>query len=431
MFYYAEALKSLDRAVAADSTFALAWGRKAMLAFRMGQSAAAREYAARAARLAPAASRRERLLISTWSNFVSYQYLPAAAAADSLIALYPEEGEAYVVRGMLYEIDKNLEAAIGLYAKASQGESAYPLAVMSLGYAYSAVGEQEKALAAMRRYIEMEPEAADPRASYADLLLRFGRYDEALEQYQKSLELKPDYWYAFQMIGKVNATMGRLRDAEKMFARTYELLPQSQDLDAERLATAASMAMARGNYKEAERLSGEALALDTTFGPGAVSLIIALIKQEKFDAADQVVARFHAELERRGLLESPSMADYHAIRARVLSARGRENEALAALKEALQYTSTLNRTYVYREMAEVYLRQGALEPALDACSDALSINTNSPPALLTLTRVYKAKGDARMTKEVGERLLRFWSNADPDFKDAADLRRILGKTGPA
>jgi tetratricopeptide (TPR) repeat protein len=429
MFYYAEALGSLDRAVAADSNFALAWGRKAMLAFRMGQNAAAKEYATRAMRLAPAASERERLLVSVWSNYVSYQYPPAAAAADSLIALYPEEGEAYVMRGMLYEMDKNLEAAINVYSKASKGEAAYPVAVMSLGYAYSAVGEQEKALTEMRRYIEMAPDAADPRASYADLLLRIGRYDEALGQYQKSLELKPDYWYAFSMIGKVNMTMGRLRDAEKMFDRGYELLPPSRDLEAERLATAASIAMARGNYKDAERMSREALALDTTLGPGAISLINALIKQEKYDAADEVVQRFRDEIETRSLQESPAMADYHAIRARVLSARGKQDDALGALDKALQYTSTLNRTYVYREMAEVFLKQGKIEKALDACGDALSINTNSPTALLTLTRVYQANGDVRMTREVGERLLRFWNNADPDFKDAAELKRILAATG--
>jgi len=428
MFYYADALQSLDRAVAADSNFALAWGHKAFLAYRMGQDSAARACAARATWLAPGASERERLLVSIWSNFVSYQHPAAAAAADSLIALYPDEMQAYILRGTLYEIEKDLESAIGVYSRAAKGESAYPLAVMSLGYAYSATGEQQKALATMQRYIEMAPDAADPRASYADLLLRFGRYDEALEQYQKSLELKPDYWYAFSMIAKVNSTMGRLRAAEKLMERAYELLPPSRDLDAERLATRAGFELARANYKDAERLSIEALALDTTFGPGAFGLINAMIKQEKYDAADEVIKRVHEELEARSLQASPVMADYHAIRARVLSARGRQEEALAALKEAMQYTSTLNRTYVYREMAEVYLKQGEIEPALDACAEALSINTNAPQALLTLTRVYHAQGDLRMTKEVGERLLRFWKDADPDFKDAAELRRLLAAT---
>ena len=299
---------------------------------------------------------------------------------------------------------------------------------MSLGYAYSAAGEQEKALATMQRYIEMAPEAADPRASYADLLLRFGRYDEALEQYQKSLELKPDYWYAFSMIGKVYATMGRLREAEKMMKRAYELLPPSRDLQAEQLATLAGFEIARGNYKDAQRVSLEALSIDTTLGPGAFVLMNALIKQAQYDEADRVLDRVRAELEARSLAESPVMADYHAMRARVLSGRGQLGEALAALEEALEYTSALNRTYVHREMAEVYLKRGEIEPALDACAEAMSINTNSPQALLTLTRVYHAQGDVRMTREVGERLLRLWKDADPDFKDAEELKRLLAVT---
>lgn len=428
MFYYAEAQRSLDRAVGADSNFAIAWGRKAMLAFRMGQDSAARVCAARAVRTAPGASLRERLYVSVWSNYVAFQYPAAAAAADSLIELYPEEGEAYVLRGSLYEIEKDLESAIATYAKAAKGDQAYPLAVMSLGYAYSAAGEQEKALATMQRYIEMAPEAADPRASYADLLLRFGRYDEAMEQYQKSLELKPDYWYAFSMIGKVCATMGRLREAEKMMKRAYELLPPSRGLQAEQLATLAGFEIARGNYKDAQRVSLEALSIDTTLGPGAFVLMNALIKQAQYDEADRVLDRVRAELEARSLAESPVMADYHAMRARVLSGRGQLGEALAALEEALEYTSALNRTYVHREMAEVYLKRGEIEPALDACAEAMSINTNSPQALLTLTRVYHAQGDVRMTREVGERLLRLWKDADPDFKDAEELKRLLAVT---
>jgi tetratricopeptide (TPR) repeat protein len=428
MFYYAEAQKSLDRAVDADSNFAMALGRKALLAFRMGQDSAARACAARAVSAAPGASLRERLYVSAWSNLVTYHHPAAAAAADSLIELYPDDGEAHVLRGSLYEIDKNLEAAIETYAKAAEGEDAYPLAVMSLGYAYSSIGEQEKALEAMRRYIAMAPEAADPRASYADLLLRFGKYDEAMEQYERSLELKPDYWYAFSMIAKVHAIRGRLRESERMMDRAYELLPPSRDLEAERRAALAGFAFSRGNYEEAERMSLEALATDTTLGGAAFVLTNALIKQGQYDAADRVLDRIRSEIEARSLQASPVMADFHAMRARVLSARGEQQEALTALEEALEYTNTLNRTYVQREMAEVYLRQGETESALDACAEALSVNTNAPQALLTLTRVYHAQGDARMTREVGERLLRLWKDADPDFKDAEELKRLLAWT---
>ena len=52
---------------------------------------------------------------------------------------------------------------------------------MSLGYAYSRVGELEKAAVQMQKYIRLAPDAADPRASYADILVYIGRYDEALD----------------------------------------------------------------------------------------------------------------------------------------------------------------------------------------------------------------------------------------------------------
>ena len=86
-----------------------------------------------------------------------YENVRAAAVADSLIALYPKEAEAYLVRGQLYTQEKNVEAAVEMYERAVAADTGFALGVMSLGYAYSDLGDQDKAVSYMQRYIRMAP----------------------------------------------------------------------------------------------------------------------------------------------------------------------------------------------------------------------------------------------------------------------------------
>jgi tetratricopeptide (TPR) repeat protein len=220
-FYYAEAKASFDSALVFDSTFAMAWGRLASLNFDTKDERAARKNMAVALHHSHDATQREQLYIRFWDRRIQFDDLGAAKVADSLLRLYPHEAEPYVMRGLLFETRKNLDSAIILYNEASRIDTGYARAIMLLGYAYSTTGDHDRAISHMERYIRLAPDVADPRASFADLLLRVGRYDEALAQYRKSLELKSDYWYALNQIGFIYTILGRLRDAEAQFDRGW------------------------------------------------------------------------------------------------------------------------------------------------------------------------------------------------------------------
>jgi tetratricopeptide (TPR) repeat protein len=430
-FYYSEAKHSFERAIAADSSFAMAWCRLAMIDAATENRTGAREMMDRALHLAAGVSRREKLFIRMWDRRLDFDNAGAARVADSLLLLYPDEKEAYLFRGNLYEaIDKDYDAAIRYYQHAIVVDSGYAQAVMSLGYAYSSMGDQDKAVEEMQRYIRLAPDAADPRASYADLLLRAGRYDEALVQYQKSLALKPDYWYAVQRIGNIYAILGRLKAAEEQFRRSMALLPGSTQTEAILLSAEAQLDLERNNYTEAAEGFRRALDMDSTSLSADYGLMYALGKMRKFAEAETLLHRITQELQRRNLLHAPAMMGYHLMRSRLALAEGKPVQALAACDSALEYSIPLTRSEVYRQRAEVQLELGAYEPALDACEEALHTNPNSPSVLFILTKVYHRKGDPTMTVEIGSRLLSLWSDADPDFQDCNELLRILGKKPP-
>ena len=147
--------------------------------------------------------------------------------------------------------------------------------------------------------------------------------------------------------------------------------------------------------------------------------------------AQAATDRIHEEFTRRGLLGSPSMAGYFYSRSVLLMRRGELGGALAMCDSAMNYTVPLQRGQIYRQMAEVYMRARDFEPALEACEEALTISPNAPEILLTLTRVYSAKGDRRMTAEIGGRLLKFWQGADPDYENRREVLRLVGRPGQA
>jgi superkiller protein 3 len=417
--------------VVLDSTFAMAWGRLAVLNMDTRDEAAARSNIGKAIRLSTATTRMEQLYIRFWRSRIFYEQRTASGIADSLIDLYPDEAEPYVLRGMIAEESARVDSAIHYYREALTRDTSYARAVMLLGYAYSTSGEQEKAIGYMQRYIRLAPDLADPRASYADLLLRVGRYQEALEQYERSLELKKDYWYSINKIGDIYSIQGRLREAEAQYGRGLALLPQSSQLEATHMAVVGYLNMQRGEYEKAMGDYRRALGIDSLNYDAAYGMVVALAKLGKFKEAWEVTERIREVLERRNMSESLIMVGFHLMRARVLTEAGELARAREACGDALVHSPPLNRSAIFRQLAEVSFRQKEYEQAFDECEQALQTNPNAPGVLLLLARLYKAQNDSRMTREIGGRLLEIWKNADPDFRDLAELRKLLAVSPPA
>ncbi len=425
-FYFPEAKQSFENAVRDDSAFAMAWCRLAMVDAASGSPANAALAMKEAVRLSGGATPREQLFITMWRCRLSFDNTGAAAAADSLLHLYPDETEAYLFRGALYEeIDKNYDAALGCYMKAVGADSTYAQAVMSLGYAYSTLGNQQKAVELMQRYIRLAPDAADPRASYADLLVRAGRYDEALDQYRKALDLKPDYWYAVREIGTVYSILGRLKEAEAQFHRSLALLPPGPETEAAYLVADAQVNYERARYAEAASGFRRALGIDSVNYAAAEGLVRTLGRLRDFDGARGVLRRISLLLAERHLTNSTAMLSYHLTYAGLLTDEGVYPPALGECDSAAGYSLPLTRAAVERQRAQTHFAAGQIESALDDCGRALEVNPNSPVVLLTLVRIYNRTGDSRMTREIGGRLQSLWAAADPDFEDRNELLKLV------
>jgi tetratricopeptide (TPR) repeat protein len=425
-FYYSEAASAFDEALHLDSSFALAWTRRAQLNTATRNRERSLADISRALALLPYVTPFEQRFIRLQDYALRNADREAVGLADSMIALYPDDAELYLIRGTLHESGKDMDDAIRCYRQATEVDTGFALAVMSLGYAYSTVGNQDRAIEQMERYIRLAPDAADPRASFADILMRVGRYDEAFDQYTQSLALKPDYWYSMNQIGTIYMVKGRLKEAEDQFHKGLAHLPESRQLSATHLALDANLNILRGAYENALEQNEQALEMDPENLDAASGKVNALRKLRALPQAREALGNFRRELEKENLHHSRSMLSYYLLSSRLSLDEGDAVSALAACDSALEYATALTRGPIFRQIAEIRSKLSEFEEALDACEEALQINPNNPDALLTLVRVYTAQGDRSMARAIGTRLLEFWKDADPDYEPLREVRTLLG-----
>ena len=145
------------------------------------------EHLKRAAALSGKASEGEQLMILG---------LQAGANADPkaqrdyyqrLVAAYPRDERAHFLLGGAYFGQQDMPKAIQEYRKAVEVAPDFAPANNLLGYAERQVGAYGEAERAFKKYIELIPDDPNPYDSYAELLMKTGRFDESIAMYRKAL----------------------------------------------------------------------------------------------------------------------------------------------------------------------------------------------------------------------------------------------------
>lgn len=104
-----------------------------------------------------------------------------------------------------------------------------PGAYINRGHAYLIRGRSALALADFNRAIELEPEFGPSYFNRGSALVQLGRLNEALADFDRAVELAPAFGAAYQQRGVVNYMLARYDDALNDFDRTIELEPRAGD----------------------------------------------------------------------------------------------------------------------------------------------------------------------------------------------------------
>ncbi len=205
-----DSIQHFDKAISLDPNFALAELNRANV------SPTGKEFfdhLKKAVSLSDKASNGEKLLILGNEAGANGNAAKQKEYLDQLVAAYPNDERAHFNLGGYYFGQQDMPQAIEHYKKATELNPTYSTAFNILGYAYRQNADYANAEQAFKKYIELIPKDPNPYDSYAELLLKMGRFDESIAQYQKALAIDSNFINSHQGIAAALMYQGKPDEA--------------------------------------------------------------------------------------------------------------------------------------------------------------------------------------------------------------------------
>ncbi|MHA2313497.1 MAG: tetratricopeptide repeat protein, partial [Candidatus Thorarchaeota archaeon] len=217
--YDNEARKSFKKALEHDPEFAMAYYRLTTLIFgeRISEK---KKWIRRAVELSEKASQKEKMYIKSWEHYLFKDYKKAVQELKRLVHRYPAEKEAYFWQGYILSNRLfELERGISLFQKAIEIDPLYKLAYNMLSYAYDAIGDFERSIAAANKYISLAPDEANPYDTRGEIY-GFNNYlDRAIESFEKAIEINPDFNQSIEHLAFMFLFKGEYKKAKVCLQR--------------------------------------------------------------------------------------------------------------------------------------------------------------------------------------------------------------------
>jgi tetratricopeptide (TPR) repeat protein len=185
-----DSVEHFDKAIALDPDFA-----SAELA-RANSAATAHEFfehLKKAVGLADKTSDGEKLLILANEAGANGDTTKQKEYLDQLVASYPNDERIQFIFGAYDFGQQDFAGAIEHLKKATGTAPDYSPSYNMLGYSYRQSGDYANAEQAFKKYIALIPNDPNPYDSYAELLLKMGRFDDSITQYRKALSIDPNF----------------------------------------------------------------------------------------------------------------------------------------------------------------------------------------------------------------------------------------------
>ena len=471
--YFPEAEKSFRKALNLDSAFAMAYYQLAYVLDRQDKSEA-KTAIVQAVKYSGKVGQLEKRYIKSEEARLSGNFPLAIKELEKITTDFPQEKEAFFQIGALYtrRLGQH-QKAIGPLTKTIEIDPLYKQAYNVLAYAYNDIGDFEKSIWAINKYISLAPEEANPYDTRGDLYAYNGKLDQAIESYKKALEKKPDFYWSLLKKGYMHLFKREYVRAESSF----QALAASGEkgVRSEGRLYLAQIPLYQGKFNQAIQILDQGIAADqferAEGWPLAIKHVVkADIHEEKknlkpdLDDLKKTIDRFHktnpqdvvyfrdlyagllaengevvrAEEVARTLKKDIEKKDTTRMRfywfaaGRIELVKRNLPAAIAHLEKAAKASAEFPEHYM---LARVYLEAGRLGEAVSEFEKILSRYDEprsyfliwSVKANYLLGLAYEKSGWNQKAAEKYQEFLEIWKNADPGISEVEDAKQRLAQ----
>ena len=241
----------------------------------------------------------------------------AAVLAKEILELAPDHTGATLLLGTAERNSGNAEAALNLIAKVIADRPLSGILQLEFGRAAAAADQTDAARAAFEQAVHLEPNLVEAWRELSRLYASQGETTMCDAAYVRVANLTPYEAH----LGEVAHMIGTRRlDAAELLLK--QLLAQSPlDIGAKRML--AEIATTREDFREAERILKECLAMEPGCAAVRFDLAVALHSQQKPGPMLPLLDRL--------LVQEPDSLAYRSLKASALTLLGRNAESTALL----------------------------------------------------------------------------------------------------
>jgi tetratricopeptide (TPR) repeat protein len=400
-----DSLQHFDKAIALDPEFA-----SAELA-RANNSPTAKEFfdhLNKAVGLADKTSEGERILILENQAGANGDTVKQKEYLEKLVAAYPNDERAQFALANFYFGQQDNMQAIEHYKKATELAPDFSPAYNVLGYSYRQQGDYANAEQALKKYIELIPNDPNPYDSYAELLLKMGRFDDSITQYHKALSV--DSHFAASHFGLAGDLMysGKPGDAQSELQKMADQARNDNELRTALFGMAVVAADSGKLDKALQEIDKEFAVAEKTNDAASMAADFQakgniLAEMTKYDAAAQ---QFDRSLQ---IIQSSSLSQEIKDNATLMHhfneaglAIGKKDYA-AAKAHAEEFRKGAEATKNELQLKRVHELAGRIalgeKDYATAIAELQQANEQNPRNLYYLALAYEAKGDSMKSQE--------------------------------
>ncbi|MFQ6038436.1 MAG: protein kinase, partial [Candidatus Aminicenantales bacterium] len=264
---YRQSIASMEKAVALDPEFAMAYRSMAMSYNNLGLLGRRNEFIEKALELKDRLSQRERYLIEGgyWSSSEE-TYDRAIEAYSALLELYPEDTTAHQNLGQIYQELEELDEALEHYEAAIQAHTSFIGTYTSAASIMMMKGLYAEVERILREYIKSVSDHSFIRTSLAFNYLSQGMYHFARAEAEKAVTLAPNHFFTLYTKSASHLLAGEFDEAERICQKLLEMKepagPYFGYLQLSRIS------LLQGQFQKAREFLQEGVRLLKTAGVG-------------------------------------------------------------------------------------------------------------------------------------------------------------------